>query len=491
MSFEHNEDRFEELLGRVLDDAPPAGEIAELVQLARDNPARGDTIRLQLEADEMIRLAEDDLRDSSLFASALRSRLFEDPFVRRFRGGLSRQRTLRSLLPWALAASLILALALWRVPWQTTVEASVAELVETQGAIQWTGDGGRVETSPVAGRALPAGTIESLGPDAWATLKFPDATEVTIAGDSSLTISSAGPDKDERDGNDRTTQKHWYLKRGSLSASVSPQPPGQPLLVSTPAATLHVAGKVRVAAGAVETNVSVDAGTVRVERALDGAVIEVPAGHRAVAPMAVGQALRIAPTGAPVSSWVANLEAEVHQGEWMDDLVALRRRLSAAIDAGELTSQEARRQFADHAPQGPLGPGPAGSLHAVLSPGSDGLYVIALTLSADRGARVVLTEGNRVRVRGRVQTPADVVVGLGVGVPGGAPKTRVVAAPQRVRGEFDVVLPLSAFRLRGAGDVPPMGMELFSWFAWTRDRDGALEITGVELLEPGNDTPTR
>jgi hypothetical protein len=477
-------DRFDDLVGRVIDAEPCEADIADLVELARDDPARRDAIARQLEADEMMALAEDDLRDSARFAAALQARIFEDPFVDRVRRGLKRRRVVRAVLPWAAAALVLLALALWRVPWQTTmVEASVAELVDAQGAIQWTGDGGRVDIAPAAGRRLSGGTIESLAPDAWATLRFPDTTEVTISGNSSLTISGA-PDSRRTDRIDRAPQKHWYLKRGRLSAEVAPQPPGQPLLVSTPAATLEVAGKVRVATDAAATTVSVGAGAARVERPLDGAVMDVPAAHRGVAPAAADEALRVVATGAPVSSWTANLEAEANQGEWVDDLVALRRRLTVAIRAGELTPQAARRQFADRASHGALDAGIAGSLHAVLSPGGSGLYVAGLTLPPDRLAPVVLAGGSRLRVRGRVQTPADLVIGMGVGQPGGAPTARAVAAPVTVQGEFDVVVPVSALRTRGANAAPPIGMELFTWFGWTRSPDAALEITSVELTAP-------
>ena len=54
-----NHDRFEELLGRLVDDELTTGEQAELIQLVEEDPARLGEIRNQLELSEFIALSED------------------------------------------------------------------------------------------------------------------------------------------------------------------------------------------------------------------------------------------------------------------------------------------------------------------------------------------------------------------------------------------------------------------------------------------------
>ena len=236
-----SEDRFQDLLGCLLDGEMSTDELTELVRLAKDDPSRRREIQIQLEAAEMIALAEDDLRDSALFASALRGRIFEDPFVSRVRLQLKRGDRLRRpvpLLPWGVAAAAVLAfVATGGLLWQTTAEATVAELIEVSGPIQWTGDGGQVDTTPKGSRRLSGGTLESLAPDASATIRFLDGTAMTISGQSTMTISA------ER-------QKIVHLRRGSLSANVTPQPAGRPLVMVTPTAELQVEStRFRVSAG--------------------------------------------------------------------------------------------------------------------------------------------------------------------------------------------------------------------------------------------------
>jgi len=116
-------------------------------------------------------------------------------------------------------------------------------------------------------------------------------------------------------------------------------------------------------------------------------------------------------------------------------------------------------------------------------PGADApaesMYVTALTVSRGQAVPVVLTADIACRIRGQVQQPRGIVIGLGVGVLDGAGRGRSVTPAINVRDEFEIVIPLSEFETRG---FPLEGMELLSWFGFTYARDAQLEITGVELL---------
>jgi ferric-dicitrate binding protein FerR (iron transport regulator) len=480
--------RFEELLGLLLDGEPSREELVELVRLTKGHPAREREIQAQLEAAEMIALSEDELRDSTLFTAALQGRMFEDPFVSRVRSQVGHDTTRVSLwrrpltwAPWGVAAAAVVALmAVGSWPWQATVEATVAELVDVQGGVRWTGDGGRIDNAPEKGRQLSGGTIESLAPDSWATLKFPDETTVTISGASSLTISAPSQRDGKTSAGESKAQKIWHLKRGSLAASVVLQPGGQPLLITTPAATMEMEGtRFQVAADATETQVTVNEGRVRVKRATDGTEVDVPAAHSAVASVDIREALRSVARQESVHEWRASLKEEAEYGEWIDGLAEFRKKLGAVVEAGKLSRQDARSKFEAFLSKSR----DAGSLRAAPKAGkSDVVYVAALTLAKRQAARVVLAEGSQLRITGRVQQPADLELGLGAGEQGGVKaRATFMAAAVPVEGEFDIVVPLVKFRSKGQSAV---GLELFNWFGLMRSGEAGLEITSVELTGP-------
>ena len=163
------------------------------------------------------------------------------------------------------------------------------------------------------------------------------------------------------------------------------------------------------------------------------------------------------------------------------------------IADGEVTREQARvefREFAERleAPEALRAtPRPTRA-----RPGTDAaaepMYVTALTVSRGQAVPVVLTADSAFRIRGRVQQPREIVIGLGVGVLDGAGRGRSVTPAINVRDEFEIVIPLSEFQARG---LPLEGMELLSWFGFTYARDAQLEITGVELLGPAENETNR
>lgn len=481
--------RFDELLGGIIDGDLSAEEMAELATLVGEHPAYAEQLQHQLEAAEMIALAEDELRHPALFTAALEARVGEldadDPFVSRLRSDVRhgpRWRRPYTWLPWGVAAATIIgAVALWASFGQATAEAKIVELVEVQGQVRWTGDGGQIDAAPKAGQKITGGTLDSLSPDAWATLKFPDATSVTIGGLSSLTIS-APRDLTARIRNAvaaKTTKKILYLRRGTLSASVPAQPSGQLVSMSTPTATLEAQGtQFRVAADATATQLTVSDGRVQFARASDGRSVDVPAAHSAVASVDVNDTMDVVPAAAPTYTWIANIKDEANFGEWIDGTAAIKRRIAMALETGRLKPEDVRtrleRLMAD--------PNLAGSLKAVAKSSDSGaLYVCALTLARIQAAPVVLAEGSRFRILGRVAQPSALEIGLGVGTLGSGPKARLRSSAVPVDGNFDVTIALADFQTRG-GAVD--GLELFTWFALTRNKDAGLEIRSVKLMGP-------
>ena len=134
------------------------------------------------------------------------------------------------------------------------MEPEIARITEVNGTLWWTGDGGQVVSDLYVGRSLPGGTLESLSAESWAVWTFRDGSTVTISGPSLVTIS-------EQD------QKELHFQEGRLSANVTPQPKGRPMLIHTPTAELEVRGtQLNVDAEPASTVLTVNEGSVRVTR---------------------------------------------------------------------------------------------------------------------------------------------------------------------------------------------------------------------------------
>ena len=150
-------------------------------------------------------------------------------------------------------------------------EPSIAKVVGLSGSLIWTGDRGKIQRELKAGTELLGGTIEGVAPDSWFELQFNDGSTIMISGTSMLTFADAG-------------QKVLRLKDGNLSASVEPQPDGNPMLIHTHTALLQVLGtQFDVKAGLTSTALNVSEGKVRLTRLSDSSEVDVPAKHRLIA----------------------------------------------------------------------------------------------------------------------------------------------------------------------------------------------------------------
>ena len=202
------------------------------------------------------------------------------------------------------AAILLLAGAYFLAP---RAGSEIATITELNGALQWTGDGGRVVRDLEAGSLLDGGTLESLSADSWAVLMFHDGSTVTLSGRSTLTISEG-------------KQKELHLREGNVSASVTPQRNGNPMLIHTPTAKLEVLGtRLDVEAEVSSTTLHVNEGQVRVTRLADGRVVEVGADQQVVASASRLTEFKAAPRPASVNSWQSSLPAGAGYGQWVPD----------------------------------------------------------------------------------------------------------------------------------------------------------------------------
>jgi hypothetical protein len=448
--------RDDDLMGRLLDDELNAAELDELVQLAREEPSRGEVLRLQLEAAELLSMAVDELRGGDRFTGALRSRLEGDGFVERVRkeldretAGPPRQRVGGARwLPWGLAAASVLALvaslAAMR-PW--AAGATVCRIRQVSGAVQWIGDGGRVRRELGVGTELGGGTIEALTADSWASLEFGDGSAVTISGPSMVTVSELG-------------RKELYVRQGSVFARVAPQGSGRPMVIRTRLAEMQVLGtRLNLEAEAAATRLSVNEGRVRVVRLVDGRAVEVGSNEQVVATTDRSAALEPEPRPSPVDRWSSQLTCSLGQ----------------VMPAGEGIPPRLRAlPILLNRPRGaPLA-----------------LYLAGFGVEQCGSPPVRLGAGARFRVRGRLSSLADVHFGITTKRPEGGfgGKFEAVVAANELGlegGAFEVEVGLDEMEAKSPRPPgSPVGADLVDCYVCTVNVDAGLEVAEVELL-PG------
>ena len=351
-----------------------------------------------------------------------------------------------------IATALLLVGAL--LLWQSSSDQRIATIKGIGGPVIWTGDGGIVTREVALGTTLGGGTIETVTPDSWAEIEFVDGTTLTLAGSTLVTFSDHG-------------QKEIHLRKGNVSANVSPQPDGFPLLVHTHAAVLEVLGtRFQVESELASTALNVNEGKVRVRRLSDGGTVDVPANHRVIAAADRDLALTLAPSS--VSHWESRLNlgpARAH-GKWIPKSENSDAKLLSVPYT--LTTRRGKTLT---------------------------LYTTAFRVSKGDGPRVLLAANSRLHVRGLVRDPQRIHVGITVQKPNGdfagnfetyLPAEKFVADEN-----FEFELRPSEFQLDPSlidmrDQLPdgPDGLVISSVWVHSLNRPAGLEISKIELLPP-------
>ncbi|MGH9366727.1 MAG: FecR domain-containing protein, partial [Thermoanaerobaculia bacterium] len=165
---------------------------------------------------------------------------------------------------------------------------AVARIERAEGAVFLLTDAGR---SPArAGQGLLAGqTIETAGATSSAAVAFADGTRVEWAGATEVQ-EGGGP-----------RGKRLTIARGTVTAVVTKQPYGQPMVFATPHGEAVVLGTtLRLAVDALSTRLDVREGRVRFVRTEDRASVEVASDHFAT----VTKGMSMAPRPMPIDEIV-------------------------------------------------------------------------------------------------------------------------------------------------------------------------------------------
>ena len=205
--------------------------------------------------------------------------------------------------PWiwyggAAAAVLVMAV----IAWSTSRAASepVATLQQIAGNVTVVSHAQPSRAANLDPVILSGDTIQVRGSGSSGVVVFHDGSELRLVGDTRVTCSEHG-------------SKHVQLHAGSLSASVRPQPAGQPLLVTTADLKVSVLGtQFSVSAVAERTDVRVVEGNVRLTRVSDGSSVEVAGGERAVS--APKTELLVEPEQPLQETWDVDFEAGLPTG---------------------------------------------------------------------------------------------------------------------------------------------------------------------------------
>lgn len=171
-----------------------------------------------------------------------------------------------------VAAAAALAAMVWLYDVSAPSPASGAVVAAVSGSV-------RIGDQPAAvSRVLYAGEALHIAADSSATVTYADGTELRVAGGSQLLFDAAAPGKRLR------------LERGSLTATVAPQPAGAPLVIATAQADAIVRGtRLTLDASADQSRLEVAQGVVDFARGTE--LLTVARGGAAVA--AEGRPLRV------------------------------------------------------------------------------------------------------------------------------------------------------------------------------------------------------
>lgn len=210
----------------------------------------------------------------------------------------------------AMAASFILGIVgyQFRQPEFTFSGPAIVTVSQMDGDASWYGEDGRLVEISKPSVELPAGSLMLDNEESWIEISFRDGTRLTLRGPSELNYSDDG-------------QKLLHLRRGKLSAAVVPQPKDMPMIIRTPAAETTVLGtRFELDALSHRTVLAVEEGRVKMQRLIDGAILEVGEQKMAVADLSRDAQIESRKRPELSDRWQADFSQPANSdlmGEWL------------------------------------------------------------------------------------------------------------------------------------------------------------------------------
>lgn len=341
-------------------------------------------------------------------------------------------RPLAALLGAAAALAVVLAFFLKPDPREPT---RVASLIDLNGPIAWT-EGGVGEIRHLKeediGENLPSGRLEAFAAGTWAKFELSDGTTLEVSGHSVLSFSDGEID----------------LRRGDLSVDAK-----SPIRLKTPSAEIEVLGtQFNVGAHSTSTRVTVNEGLVRIRRLADGQLLDVPANHFAIVALERESEFRARPRKKFAETWTCSLRRDMLRGDLKGGAIHAHTHLWQG---------------------GPDHPEPAILLHTiVLDPSAGGL------------PPVLVSEGARLRFRGKVEREIPVGFGFTTYRAGGGVSGKYSVMRKIPAGKFEIELPVEDYvRTRDIFPESSIGQEIHYLWIQTVEEDAGLLIRAAELVK--------
>ena len=257
-----------------------AAETAELNAILRDDPA---CRRLFAEYATRACLIRETLDSERRRVEVPRS---EEP-SQQTEPARTRRRRKRALFAAGAAGLLAVAAAFvvvfWPKPPVPNGVPVVAAVEPSAGDVRVVAADGQVRVVAERTELRAGDTVRTEAVRGAAAVIYPDGTRLALAGDTAITCSG---------GERKTVAVH----QGTVGASVSPQPEGRSMVLTTPAARIEVRGtEFSCQVSPDRTDVSVTKGRVRVTRTSDGKAVDVPERKRVRAEARVDLAVEDVP----------------------------------------------------------------------------------------------------------------------------------------------------------------------------------------------------
>ena len=168
----------------------------------------------------------------------------------------------------ALVASLLAGAMISWWFFKTPGLRTIGSLKLVSGDVRILAVGGEVRSAESGSLINSGDTVRASGERDQAVFAFADKTQITLIGDTSVTLTDGG-------------QKSVVVHHGNLAVLARPQPTELPLVLATPTARVQVVGtQFLLEARRDHTDLSVIEGRVRVTRVDDNQSVEVSEGQR-------------------------------------------------------------------------------------------------------------------------------------------------------------------------------------------------------------------
>lgn len=288
-----NSSRLQELIRKLLDEEIDDAQVRGLGDLLRDDPAAMDAYLSYMSLDAELTW---ECGCGPLPLGEQRMQVETPAEIAGTRPGRGKR------IAWFLcaAASLVIIFAIVVVAFQSDEEVRPVAVTNLTldfmaGEIHVVAEGQRLQ--PEMGmRLLRNIGIATHGPTSLARFAYDDGSRVLLSGDTLIEFSG-----DE--------QKEIQMQRGTISATVVPQPQGRPMFVTTPQARLEVLGtEFSLDASQQKTDLQVVQGSVRLTRIADGHTVVVPQGRRVEAAEKTSE-LTVREVAPVPSSWEESFES--------------------------------------------------------------------------------------------------------------------------------------------------------------------------------------